>query len=48
VLLNSILQQAIGDVAVQLANDIEANNPGERGVWIKAAKELRFPCVLVI
>ena len=40
-----VLQQAIGNVAEQLAQDIEANNPGEGGVWLKAAKELRFPCV---
>jgi hypothetical protein len=41
-----VLQQSIGNVAEQLAHDIEANNPDEHGVWIKAAKELRFPCVL--
>lgn len=47
VLLNyvvTVLQQAIGNVAEQLAHDIENHN-SENGVWIKAAKELRFPCV---
>lgn len=47
VLLNfivSVSQQAIGNVAEQLAQDIENNN-SENGVWTKAAKELRFPCV---
>ncbi|OAX41795.1 Di-copper centre-containing protein [Rhizopogon vinicolor AM-OR11-026] len=38
-----LIEQAIGNVAEQLAHDIEAHNPGEGGVWIKAAKELRFP-----
>lgn len=38
-----LLEQSIGNVAEQLAHDIEANNPDENGVWIKAAKELRFP-----
>ncbi|KAG1750495.1 common central domain of tyrosinase-domain-containing protein [Suillus paluster] len=38
-----LIEQSIGNVAEQLANDIEANNPNERGVWVKAAKELRFP-----
>ncbi|KAG1816855.1 common central domain of tyrosinase-domain-containing protein [Suillus subaureus] len=38
-----LIEQSIGNVAEQLAHDIETNNPGENGVWIKAAKELRFP-----
>lgn len=38
-----LIEQSIGNIAEQLAHDIEANNPGEKGVWIKAAKELRFP-----
>lgn len=38
-----LIEQSIGNVAEQLAHDIEANNPGENGVWIQAAKELRFP-----
>ncbi|KAG0692058.1 common central domain of tyrosinase-domain-containing protein [Suillus ampliporus] len=38
-----LIEQSIGNVAEQLAHDIEANNPGERGMWVKAAKELRFP-----
>jgi hypothetical protein len=41
-----VLQQSIGNIAEQLARDIETNNPGEKGVWTKAAKELRFPWVL--
>ncbi|KAG1873834.1 common central domain of tyrosinase-domain-containing protein [Suillus subluteus] len=38
-----LIEQSIGNIAEQLAHDIETNNPGENGVWIKAAKELRFP-----
>ncbi|KAG1718300.1 common central domain of tyrosinase-domain-containing protein [Suillus occidentalis] len=40
-----LIEQSIGNIAEQLARDIEANNPDENGVWIKAAKELRFPDV---
>ncbi|KAG2082901.1 common central domain of tyrosinase-domain-containing protein, partial [Suillus cothurnatus] len=35
--------QSIGNIADQLAHDLEAKNPQESGVWVKAAKELRFP-----
>ncbi|KAG2121574.1 common central domain of tyrosinase-domain-containing protein [Suillus cothurnatus] len=38
-----LLEQSIGNIADQLAHDIEAKNPQESGVWVKAAKELRFP-----
>ncbi|KAG1751810.1 common central domain of tyrosinase-domain-containing protein [Suillus lakei] len=38
-----LIEQSIGNVAEQLAHDIEAKNPGEGGVWVGAAKELRFP-----
>ncbi|KAG1810849.1 common central domain of tyrosinase-domain-containing protein [Suillus subaureus] len=38
-----LLEQSIGNIADQLAHDIEAKNPHECGVWVKAAKELRFP-----
>jgi tyrosinase len=38
-----LIEQSIGNIAEQLAHDIETNNPGENGVWTKAAKELRFP-----
>jgi len=38
-----LVEQSIGNIAELLAHDIEANNPGENGVWVKAAKELRFP-----
>ncbi|KAG2131871.1 common central domain of tyrosinase-domain-containing protein [Suillus cothurnatus] len=38
-----LVEQSIGNIAEQLARDIETNNPGEKGVWTKAAKELRFP-----
>ncbi|KAG2112667.1 common central domain of tyrosinase-domain-containing protein [Suillus discolor] len=38
-----LIEQSIGNIAEKLAQDIEANNPDESGVWIKAAKELRFP-----
>ncbi|KAG1897281.1 common central domain of tyrosinase-domain-containing protein [Suillus fuscotomentosus] len=38
-----LIEQSIGNIAETLAQDIEANNPNEHGVWIKAAKELRFP-----
>ncbi|KAG1813746.1 hypothetical protein EV424DRAFT_1326492 [Suillus variegatus] len=38
-----LIEQSIGNIAEQLARDNEADNPNENGVWIKAAKELRFP-----
>ncbi|KAG1881362.1 common central domain of tyrosinase-domain-containing protein [Suillus tomentosus] len=38
-----LIEQSIGNIAEQLAHDNEADNPDENGVWIKAAKELRFP-----
>ncbi|KAG1899611.1 common central domain of tyrosinase-domain-containing protein [Suillus fuscotomentosus] len=38
-----LIEQSIGNIADQLAHDIEAKNPHECGVWVKAAKELRFP-----
>ncbi|KAG2125794.1 common central domain of tyrosinase-domain-containing protein [Suillus clintonianus] len=38
-----LIEQSIGNIAEQLAHDIEAKNPREGGVWVNAAKELRFP-----
>ncbi|KAG2111280.1 uncharacterized protein F5147DRAFT_744943 [Suillus discolor] len=39
-----LIEQSIENVAEQLAHVNEADtNPDENGVWIKAAKELRFP-----
>ncbi|KAG2143655.1 common central domain of tyrosinase-domain-containing protein [Suillus clintonianus] len=38
-----LIEQSIGNIAEQLAHDIETKNPGERGQWVKAANELRFP-----
>ncbi|KAF8841782.1 Di-copper centre-containing protein [Paxillus ammoniavirescens] len=38
-----LIEQAIGDYAENVAQQIENSNSGEVGLWVKASKELRFP-----
>ncbi|KAH7886251.1 common central domain of tyrosinase-domain-containing protein [Phlebopus sp. FC_14] len=38
-----LVEQAIGDFAVQFAEAIEQLNPEEKGIWTTAAKQVRFP-----
>ncbi|KAH7890355.1 common central domain of tyrosinase-domain-containing protein [Phlebopus sp. FC_14] len=41
-----LVEQAVGDFAVEFAKQIEQVNPGEKGLWIPAANQLRFPYVV--
>jgi len=38
-----LIEQAIGEYAENIAQQIENSHPGEVGLWVKAAKELRYP-----
>ncbi|KAG9312492.1 common central domain of tyrosinase-domain-containing protein [Chiua virens] len=38
-----LIEQAIGEYAENIAQQIENANPDEKGLWADAAKQLRFP-----
>ncbi|EGO02352.1 hypothetical protein SERLA73DRAFT_71478 [Serpula lacrymans var. lacrymans S7.3] len=42
-----LIEQSIGNIAKELAAQIESVNPGEKGLWTPAAEQLRFPQVFV-